>query len=65
MFHDVFVTGLCLPLEPFVLAILDHFGVQLHQLTPNAISRLSVFAMAMKMTGSELLVNTYVCFYKI
>jgi len=34
-------------------------------LTPNAIARLSVFAMVMKMTGSELLVDTFARFYKI
>jgi hypothetical protein len=63
--RDFFVAGLRFPLEPFVSTILDRFGVQLHQLTPNAISCLSVLAMAMKMTGSELLVDTFVRFYKI
>lgn len=65
LLRDFFIAGLRFPLEPFVSAVLDHFGVQLHQLTPNAISCLSVFAMAMKMTRSELLVDIFVCFYKI
>lgn len=65
VFRNFFVAGLCFPLEPFVSAALDRFGAQLHQLTPNAISRLSVFSMATKMTGSELLVDTFARFYKI
>lgn len=65
VFRDFFVAGLHFPLDPFVSGILDQFGVQLHQLTPNAIARLNVFAMAMKMTGSELLVDTFAQFYKI
>lgn len=65
VFRDFFAAGLHFPLEPFVSEVLDLFEVQLHQLTPNAIARLSVFTMAMKMTGSELLVDTFARFYKI
>jgi len=65
VFRGFFVASLHFPLEPFVLDVLDHFGAQLHQLTPNAIACLSVFAMAMKMTRSELLVDTFAHFYKI
>lgn len=65
VFLDFFVAGLHFPLEPFVSDVLDRFGVQLHQLTPNAIARLSVFTMAMKMTRSELLVDTFARFYNI
>ena len=59
-----FSSGLQFPLEPFVSDVLERFGVQLRQLTPNAIARLSVFTMAMKMTGSDPLVDTFARFYK-
>lgn len=45
--------------------MLELFEVQLHQLTPNAIARLSTFAMATKMMGCEVLASTFARFYKI
>jgi hypothetical protein len=54
VFRDFFAAGLHFPLEPFVSRVLDLFEVQLHQLTPNAIARLSVFAMAMKMSHPKI-----------
>lgn len=65
MFRYFFVAGLSFPLESFVAEVLALFEVQLHQLTPNTIARLSIFAMAMNMTRSELLANTFARFYKI
>ena len=53
VFRDFFLAGLQFPLEKFVSDVLETFGVQLHQLTPNAIARLSVSVMAMKMTRCD------------
>jgi hypothetical protein len=45
VFCDFFVAGLQFPLEKFVSDVLEIFVVQLHQLTPNAVARLSFFAI--------------------
>ena len=44
--------------------VLQHFNLQIHHLTPNAFVRLSVFAMAMKMAGCALSVNTFMRYYE-
>ena len=48
----------------FVEDVLERFEIQIHQLTPNAFAHLSIFAMATKMLGCKLLVDTFVRFYK-
>ena len=40
-------------------------GDQLHQLTPNAFTQLSVFAMAMKMLGHVPNADTFIWFYEM
>lgn len=65
VFRDFFVAGLRFPLEKFVSDVLTRFDCQLHQLTPNSISRLGVFAMCMKMAGCDLNVYVFTRFYKI
>ena len=57
-------AGLQFPLEKFVEDVLERFEIQIHQLTPNAFAHLSIFAMATKMLGCKLLVDTFVRFYK-
>lgn len=37
VFWDFFVAGLQFPLEKFVGDVLEHFELQIHQLTPNAL----------------------------
>ena len=44
--------------------VLQHFNLQIHHLTPHAFARLGVFAMAMKMFGCVLSVNTFACYYE-
>ena len=39
--------------------------MQIHHLTPNAFARFSVFAMALKMCGCTLSVNSFTRYYKI
>jgi hypothetical protein len=43
VYEDFFVAGLCMPLHLALADILLHFQVQLHQLTPNAITQLSKY----------------------
>jgi len=44
--------------------VLQHFHLQIHHLTPNAFVWLSVFAMALKMSGCALSVNTFARYYE-
>lgn len=64
VFHDFFVASLDFPLEGFVSEVLEWFQIQLHQLTPNAFTRLSIFAMSMKMLGCPMLADTFIRFYE-
>jgi hypothetical protein len=43
IFRDLFFDGLRFPLHPTIVDILRYFDIYLHQLTPNAILRLSVY----------------------
>jgi hypothetical protein len=43
IFRDLLYAGLRFPLHPTVVDILLYFDIYLHQLTPNAILRLSVY----------------------
>jgi hypothetical protein len=43
IFRDLLFAGLWLPLHPTVVDILRYFDIYLHELTPNAILRLSVY----------------------
>jgi hypothetical protein len=43
IFHDLLFAGHQFPLHPAVVDILRYFNIYLHQLTPNAILRLSVY----------------------
>jgi hypothetical protein len=43
IFRDLLFAGLRFPLHPAVVDILWYFDIYLHQLTPNAILRLSVY----------------------
>lgn len=44
--------------------VLERFNLQIHHLIPNAFSRMGVFAMALKMMGSEVEVNTFAKYYE-
>jgi hypothetical protein len=43
VYEDLFITGVRMPLHPALADILLHLQVQLHQLTPNAITHLSKY----------------------
>jgi hypothetical protein len=50
IFRDLLFAGLRFPLHPVVVGILRYFDIYLHQLTPNAILRLSVYTWICRTT---------------
>jgi hypothetical protein len=51
VFKSFFKAGLRLPLNEMIGEVLKNFEIYLHQLTPNAIVRLSVFIWALRSQG--------------
>jgi hypothetical protein len=51
VFKSFFRAGLRLPLNEMIGEVLKNFEIYLHQLTPNAIVRLSVFIWALRSQG--------------
>jgi hypothetical protein len=53
VFKSFFKAGLRFPLNKMIADVLHKFGIYLHQLTPNAIVRLSVYIWALQSQGVE------------
>jgi hypothetical protein len=53
IFKSFFKAGLRFPLNTMIADVLKKFGIYLHQLTPNAIVRLSVYIWALRSQGVE------------
>jgi hypothetical protein len=53
VFKSFFKAGLRFPLNGLIADVLKKFGIYLHQLTPNAIVRLSVYIWALRGQGVE------------
>jgi hypothetical protein len=53
VFKSFFKAGLRFPLNGMISDVLKKFGIYLHQLTPNAIVRLSVYIWALRSQGVE------------
>jgi hypothetical protein len=51
VFKSFFKAGLRFPLHEMIADVLEKFGIYLHQLTPNAIVRLSVYIWALRSQG--------------
>jgi hypothetical protein len=51
VFKSFFKTGLRFPLNEMIVDVLKKFGIYLHQLTPNAIVRLSIYIWALRSQG--------------
>jgi hypothetical protein len=64
VFRDFFKAGLRFPCEDFIGEVLQWFDLQIHHPTPNAFSRMSIFAMALKMAGYALSVNSFARYYE-
>jgi hypothetical protein len=54
VFKSFFRVGLRFPLNEMIGEVLKNFEIYLHQLTPNAIVRLSVFIWALRSQGMSL-----------
>ena len=64
VFRDFFEAGLHFPYKDFMGEVLQWFNLQIHHLTPNAFARLSVFAMALKISRCALSINTFARYHK-
>jgi hypothetical protein len=53
VFKSLFKDGLRFPLNKMIAGVLKKYGIYLHQLTPNAIVRLSVYIWALRSQGVE------------
>jgi hypothetical protein len=53
VFKSFLKAGLRFPLNRMIAVVLKKFGIYLHQLTPNAIIRLSVYIWALRSQGVE------------
>jgi hypothetical protein len=53
VFRSFFRAGLRFPLNEMIGEVLENFEIYLHQLTPNAIVRLSVFIWALRSQGID------------
>ena len=51
VFKSLFKAGLRYPLNKMIAGVLKKYGIYLHQLTPNAIVRLSVYIWALRSQG--------------
>jgi hypothetical protein len=57
VFKSFFKAGLRFPLHKMIADVLENFGIYLHQLTPNAIVRLSVYIWALRSQGRNHLLR--------
>jgi hypothetical protein len=53
VFKSFFRAGLRFPLNEMIGEVLDNYEIYLHQLTPNAIVRLSIFIWALRSQGMD------------
>jgi hypothetical protein len=59
VFKSFFKAGLRFPLYGMIADVLENFEIYLHQLTPNAIVRLSVYIWALRSQGVEPLAEAF------
>jgi hypothetical protein len=59
VFKSFFKAGLRFPLHGMIVEVLEKFGIYLHQLTPNAIVRLSMYIWALGSQGVEPLADAF------
>jgi hypothetical protein len=53
VFKSFFKAGLRFPLHGMIADVLENFEIYLHQLTPNAIVRLSVYIWVLRSQGVD------------
>jgi hypothetical protein len=59
VFRSFFKAGLRFPLHDMIADVLERFGIYLHQLTPNAIVRLSIYIWALRSQGQNRLPKAF------
>jgi hypothetical protein len=59
VFKSFFKAGLRFPLHGMIADVLENFEIYLHQLTPNAIVRFSVYIWALRTQGVEPLAEAF------
>jgi hypothetical protein len=59
VFESFFKAGLRFPLHGMIVEVLEKFKIYFHQLTPNAIVRLSVYIWALQSQGVEPLADAF------
>jgi hypothetical protein len=59
VFKSFFKAGLRCPLHGMIADVLENFEIYLHQLTPNAIVRLSVYIWTLRSQGVEPLAKAF------
>ena len=59
VFKSFFKAGLRFPLNKMIADVLNKFGIYLHQLTPNAIVRLSVYIWALRSQAVEPFADSF------
>jgi hypothetical protein len=59
VFRSFFKEGLRFPLHGMIADVLENFEIYLHQLTPNAIVRFSLFIWALRSQGVEPLAKAF------
>jgi hypothetical protein len=59
VFKSFFKAGLRFPLHGMIADVLENFEIYIHQLTPNAIVRLSVYIWALRSQGVEPLAEAF------
>ena len=65
VFVDYFRAGLHLPCDDMVDKVLKLFKVYLHQLTPNAIVRLGLFAWAARSEGAKASARAFAAAHRL
>lgn len=63
MFEAIFEASLRFLCHPFVVEVLKHFNIELHQLTPNTIDTLSMYVWAMTTYGGEPSIEVFAKHY--
>jgi hypothetical protein len=59
VFESFFKAGLRFPMHRMIADVLENFEIYLHQLTPNAIVRLTFFIWALRSQGVEPLAEAF------
>lgn len=63
--RDLFRASLCFPYDDFIGEVLSKFKVEMHKVTPNALSTLAIYSMVLKMRGCRPSTDRFPWFYEM